>query len=44
MTKLEVLACKKDRLKTLEVNPKNIKCGGCVRKLRREIRKLEKEI
>ena len=44
MTREQILACKKNRLKTLEENPKNIKCGGCVRKLRREIRKLEKEI
>lgn len=34
----------KHRLNTLEKNPKNVKSGGCVRALRREIRNLEKTI
>lgn len=34
----------KNRLNTLEKNPKNVKSGGCVRALRREIRNLEKAI
>ena len=42
MTKENVLALKKDRLNKLAGTPKNIKCGGVVRKLRRSIRNLEK--
>ena len=42
MTKKEILALKKDRLNKLAGNPKNIKSGGVVQKLRREIRNLEK--
>jgi len=42
MTKEVILAIKKNRLKTLEGSPKNIKCGGVVRKLRRQIRNMEK--
>ena len=42
MTKEQILANKKARLATLEQNPKNIKCTGVLRKLRREIRNLEK--
>lgn len=41
MTKDIVIAQKKNRLATLEANGKNIKCGGVVRKLRRQIRNLE---
>lgn len=41
MTKENILALKKSRLATLSVSPKNIKSGGVVRKLRREIRNLE---
>jgi len=42
MTKEEKLALKKDRLNKLMENPKNIKSGGVVQKLRREIRNLSK--
>ena len=42
MTKEQILVSKKARLATLEQNPKNIKCTGVLRKLRREIRNLEK--
>lgn len=42
MTKEQILANKKVRLATLEQNPKNIKCTDVLRKLRREIRNLEK--
>lgn len=42
MTKENTLALKKNRLASLEANPKDIKCGGVVRKLRREVRNLEK--
>lgn len=42
MTKEIILAIKKNRLNTLESNGKNVKCGGVVRKLQREIRNLEK--
>lgn len=42
MTKEEKLNLKKIRLATLEARgEKNIKCGGVLRKLRREIRNLE---
>ena len=43
MTKENILAIKKNRLETLENKEKNIKSGGVLRKLRREIRNLEKE-
>lgn len=43
MTREEKLVLKKDRLKKLEGSVKNIKCGGVVRKLRREVRHLEQE-
>lgn len=36
------LALKKDRLNKLEGTPKNVKCPGVVRRLRREIRNMEK--
>ena len=44
MTKLEKLNLMKNRLATLENTSKNLKCGGTVRKLRRQIRNLEKEV
>jgi hypothetical protein len=42
MNKEQILALKKDRFNKLAGTPKNIKCGGVVRKLRRSIRNLEK--
>lgn len=36
------LALMKDRLAKLQVSPKNIKCGGVVRKLRRQISRMER--
>ena len=44
MRKDQKLAIMKDRLNTLQKNPKNIKAGGVVRALSREVRNLEKEI
>lgn len=44
MKNIEKLNLMKNRLNTLEKNPKNIKSGGCVRALRREIRTLEAKI
>ena len=41
ITKEQKLAMLKDRLKKLNGSPKNIKCGGVVRKLSRQIRNLE---
>lgn len=41
ITKEQKLAIFKDRLKKLNESPKNIKCGGVVRKLSRQIRNLE---
>ena len=41
LTKEQKLAIMKDRLKKLNESPKNIKCGGVVRKLARQIRNLE---
>lgn len=41
MTKEQTLALKRNRLQKLESSPKNIKAGGTVRKLRRQIRNLE---
>ena len=38
MTKEQVLALKKNRLAMLSTNPKNIKCPGVLRKLRRQLR------
>ena len=35
------LALMKERLNKLEQSAKNIKCGGCLRKLRRQIKKME---
>ena len=42
MTKEQKLALMKNRLATLEGSPKNIKCPGTVRKLRRQIRNMER--
>lgn len=42
MTNNEKLALMKDRLARLQVSPKNIKCGGVVRKLRRQIANMER--
>ena len=41
MDKKDILNLKKDRLQKLESNGKNVKSGGTVRRLRREIRNLE---
>lgn len=43
MTKEELLGLKRDRYKKLAGTEKNIKSGGVVRKLAREIRRLEKK-
>ena len=43
MNKQDVLNLKKDRLQKLESNNKNLKSGGVVRRLRREIRGLERQ-
>lgn len=43
MTREEVLALKKDRYKRLAGMNKNIKSGGVLRKLTRQIRNAEKE-
>ena len=42
MNKVDKVNLMKNRLNTLEKNPKNVKSGGCVRALKREIRNLEK--
>lgn len=42
MTKEDILIAKKSRLKRLSESPKNIKSGGVVRKLTRQVRNLEK--
>ena len=42
MNKQDVLNLKKDRLQKLEANGKNVKSGGVVKRLRREIRNMEK--
>ena len=42
MDKKNILEMKKNRLSKLENSPKNVKSGGVVRKLKREIRNLEK--
>lgn len=41
MTKEQTLAILKDRYNRLKDNPKDLKAGGCVRKLKRQIRNLE---
>lgn len=43
MTKEQKLALMKNRLATLADSPKNLKCPGVVRKLRRQIRNMEVE-
>jgi hypothetical protein len=43
MTKEQTLALKKNRLQKLEGTSKNIKSGGCVRKLKRQIKNMETE-
>lgn len=40
MTQEEKLTLKKDRLFKLTNNPKNIKCPGVIRKLKRQVRSL----
>jgi hypothetical protein len=44
MDKTKKLALMQNRLHTLEGTTKNIKCGGVVRALKREIKNLEKAI
>lgn len=44
MTNADKLLQKKNRLALLEDSPKNVKCPGVLRKLRREVRNLEKKI
>ena len=41
MNKEQRLALMKNRLATLQGTPKNVKSGGCVKKLKRQIRNLE---
>ena len=43
MNKTEKLSLMKDRYNRLKDNPKDLKAGGCVRKLLRQIRNMEKE-
>lgn len=42
MTKEEKLALMKNRKNKLNESPKNIKCGGALKKLTRQIRNMEK--
>lgn len=42
MSKEQRLALMENRLNTLKGSPKNIKSEGCVRKLKRQIRNMEK--
>ena len=42
ITQEQTLALKKNRLAVLESNNKNVKSGGVVRRLKREIRNMEK--
>lgn len=42
MTKEEKLALTKERKNKLSQSPKNIKCGGVLKKLTRQIRNMEK--
>ena len=42
MNEAAKLALMRERLKKLEDNPKNLKSGGVVRRLKREIRNAEK--
>ena len=41
MNAQEKLALTKERYNKLKENPKNVKCGGVLRKLRRQIRNAE---
>lgn len=41
MTREDKLSIMKNRLSILEESPKNIKCPGVVKKLRRQIRNME---
>lgn len=41
MTREQQLASMKNRLAVLEQSPKNIKCPGVLKKLRRQIRNME---
>ena len=43
MTKEQILALKKEKLNKLQNTSKNLKCPGVLRKLRRQIRNMEKE-
>lgn len=43
ITREQKLASMKNRLAVLESNGKNVKCGGVVRKLRRQIRNMEEQ-
>ena len=44
MTKELQLMAAENRYATLSASPKNLKCPGVLRKLRRQIRNLKKEI
>lgn len=41
MNREQKLALMKNRLATLQGTPKNVKSGGCVKKLKRQIRNME---
>ena len=41
MTREDKLALMKDRYNRLNGSPKNVKCGGAVKKLKRQIRNME---
>lgn len=43
MTRENRLALLKGRLAKLKGTPKNVKCPGCIRKLERQVRRLENE-
>lgn len=43
MNKTEVLEMKRERLNRLQNSNKNLKCPGVCKRLRREIRNLEKQ-
>ena len=43
MTKEQKLALMKEKLNKLQNTPKNLKCPGVLRKLRRQVRNMEKE-
>lgn len=44
MNEYQKLALMKERYNKLKESPKNEKCGGCVRKLKRKIAKIGNEI